>query len=89
MSCATQALYKAKARVVNRSAETTKPTFWMVLVAALAVCSGAAEPEELVELEDDEREAEDGLDVPLALDDEAVCLTVSTMYGACDRGSYL
>lgn len=54
-------------------------------VAALVVCSGAADPEGLLELDgelEDEPEAEDEaeVDVPLALDDEAVYVMVSTIH---------
>lgn len=74
-------LYRARAAIENRSAETAKPAFWRTLVAALVVCSGTAPPEVLLEpegeLEDEpEDEGEAELEDPLALDDEAVCATL-------------
>lgn len=81
-------LYSANMANAKASAETARPAFCMMAVAALVVCSGAAEPEAVLdpkgELED-EPEAEDELDVPLALEDEAVCITISTMDGIHGR----
>ena len=81
-------LYKAKTARAKATAETARPAFWMMVVAALVVCSGAAGPEAMLEPEgelEDEPEAEDELDVSLALDDEAVCMTVSTMHDTSKR----
>jgi hypothetical protein len=70
------------------TAETARPAFSMTEVAALVVCSGAAEPEAVLDPEgelEDEPEAEDELDVPLALDDEAVYMAFSRRNGIHGR----
>lgn len=83
-----QVLYNANVASAKASAVTTRPAFCMIAVAALVVCSGAAEPEAVLEPEgefEEEPEAEDELDVPLALGDEAAYVTVSTMHCKHDR----
>ena len=85
-------LYNAK---MARMAEMARPALCMIVVAALVVTSGAAEPEGLLEPEgeleeepaEEEPVAEEEPDVPLALDDEAVYKSVSTMYDARGIGS--
>lgn len=84
---------------VNASADIARPAFFTTEAAALVVCSGAAEPEVPLALEgelegepeDDEPEPlatfEPG--VPLALEDEAVFVSVSMMYDIQDRRQYL
>lgn len=82
-----QVLYNANMASAKASAGTTRPTFCMIQVAALVVCSGAAGPEAVLEPEvelEEEPEAKDELDVPLAVKDEAVYVTVSLMYATQD-----
>jgi hypothetical protein len=92
MSCISQLLYNAK---MARRAEIARPAFCKMVVAALVFTSGGAEPEGLLEpegeLEEEPAEevpvAEEEPDVPLALDDEGVYMSVSTMYDVCGIGS--
>lgn len=91
MSYISQLLYNAK---MARRAEIARPAFCMMVVAGLVFTSGGAEPEELLEPEgeleeepaEEEPVAEEEPDVPLALEDEAVYVSVSTMYDVrCTR----
>lgn len=92
MSYISQLLYNAK---MARRAEIARPAFCMMVVAGLVFTSGGAEPEELLEPEgeleeepaEEEPVAEEEPDVPLALEDEAVYVSVSTMYDVRGKGS--